>query len=57
MEDFNDNVNNEIDALNTVKGRKNNGQFQKGKKRPENAGRKKKGGEHLTAKQENYLNY
>ena len=41
MEDFNDNVNNEIDAVNTVKGRKNNGQFQKGMKRPENAGRKK----------------
>ena len=41
MEDFNDNVNNETDTANTVKGRKNNGQFQKGMKRPENAGRKK----------------
>lgn len=41
MEDFNDNVNNEIDAVNIVKGHKNNGQFQKIMKQPENISRKK----------------
>lgn len=41
MADFNDNINNKTDTVNTVKSRKNSGQFQKGMKQPDKAGRKK----------------